>query len=226
MEPVLEFISSYENRIATVEDLMTTAYQATITSGGGFDILDEERENLRTVLQKTLAQNCSLRKKDFDQMLEKVLSQSNLQRKTIEQERNQIKGKVAKYLAEQKTLANSLRQQIVELSGLPLDKGNVDRIVENIKNTCMDKGQGLLAALKEFQAILGEFQKEQEAINLKLQRLMERGKSLNLQDLRQLKAAEALQERARDREQRRQEVGRLLTDFKQQRMASYRQQGE
>ena len=65
MEPVLELITSYENRIATVEELMTTAYRATVTSGGSFDILDEERERLKTGLQKTLARNCSLRKRDF-----------------------------------------------------------------------------------------------------------------------------------------------------------------
>ena len=44
MEPVLDLITSYESRIATVEELMTTAYQATVTSDGNFDILDEERE--------------------------------------------------------------------------------------------------------------------------------------------------------------------------------------
>ena len=41
MEPVLDLITCYESRIATVEELMTTAYQATETSDGSFDILKE-----------------------------------------------------------------------------------------------------------------------------------------------------------------------------------------
>ncbi len=83
MEPILDLITSYENRIATVEELMTTAYQATVTSDGSFDILDEERERLKTGLQKTLTKNCSLRRKDFDRLMEKILSDSNKNRVTI-----------------------------------------------------------------------------------------------------------------------------------------------
>ena len=126
MEPVLELITSYESRIATVEELMTTAYQATETSGGSFDILDEERERLKTGLQKTLAKNCSLRKRDFDCLLEQLLSDSNKNREAIEEERSRVREKVKEYLDEQKQLANYLRQQLVELAQEKTDKGSLD----------------------------------------------------------------------------------------------------
>src|SRR4030067_3344133 len=124
MEPVLELITSYESRIATVEELMTTAYQATVTSAWSFDVLDEERERLKTGLQKTLARNCSLRKRDFDCLLEQLLSDSNKNRGAIEQERSRVREKVKEYLDEQKQLAICLRQQIVELAREKIDKSS------------------------------------------------------------------------------------------------------
>jgi hypothetical protein len=222
MEPVLDLITSYESRIATVEELMTTAYQATVTSDGSFDILDEERERLKTGLQKTLAKNCSLRKKDFDRLLERVLSNSNKNRGAIEEERSRVREEVKEYLDEQKQLANYLRQQLVELAQEKKDKGCLDAIIGNIKATYEDKGQRLFTMLREFQLHLEAFQREQEEINHKLQRLVDRGESLSLEDLRQLEAAKARQERKADRQLRREEVDRLLSHFRQQRQESRR----
>jgi hypothetical protein len=222
MEPVLDLITSYESRIATVEELMTTAYQAAVTSDGSFDVLDEERERLKTGLQKTLAKNCSLRKKDFNRLLEKVLSNSNKNREAIEEERSRVKEKVKEYLDEQKQLANYLRQQLVELTQEKKDKGCLDAIIGNIKATYEDKGQRLFAMLRDFQLHLEAFQREQEEINRKLQRLVDRGEFLSLEDLRQLEAAKARQERKADRELRREEVDRLLSHFRQERQESRR----
>jgi hypothetical protein len=218
MEPVLDLITSYESRIATVEELMTTAYQDAVTSDGSFDVLDEERERLKTGLQKTLARNCSLRKKDFDHLLERVLSNSNKSREAIEEERSQVREKVKEYLDEQKQLANYLRQQLVELAQEKTDKGCLDAIIGNIKATYEDKGQRLFAMLRDFQLHLEVFQREQEEINHKLQRLVDRGESLSLEDLRQLEATKARQDRRVIRELRREEVDRLLSHFRQQRL--------
>ena len=220
MEPVLELITSYESRIATVEELMTTAYQATETSGGSFDILDKERERLKTGLQKTLARNCSLRKKDFNCLLEQLLSDSNKNRVAIQEEQNRVREKVKEYLDEQKQLSNSLRQQLVELAQEKTAKGSLDAVIGNIRAMYENKGQPLFALLRDFQQRLKDFQREQEEINCKLQRLVDRGESLSLEDVRQLEAAEALQKRATDRELRREEVDRLLSHFRQQRQES------
>src|SRR4030067_2773351 len=135
MEPVLELITSYESRIATVEELMTTADTATVASGGSFEILDEERERLKTGLQKTLAKNCSLRKRDFDCLLEQLLSDSNKNREAIEEERSQVREKVKEYLDEQKQLANYLRQQLIELAQEKADNDCLDTVIGNIKAT-------------------------------------------------------------------------------------------
>ncbi len=218
MEPVLELITSYENRISTVEELMTKAYHATVTSSGSFDILDEERGKLKTGLQNTLARNCSLRKKDFNLLIESVLSDSNRNREAIEKERDRVRETVREYLDEQKRLANCLQKQIVGLAGDGMDKDCLETIISNIKTTYEDRGKRLFAMLREFQLHLEAYQKEQQEINRTLQRLVDRGQALRLEDLRQLDATKADQDRKIDRELRREEVDRLLAHFKQRRL--------
>jgi hypothetical protein len=218
MEPVLELITSYENRISNVEELMTKAYDATVTSDGSFDILDEEREKLKTGLQNTLARNCSLRKKDFNLLIENVLYASNRNREAIERERDRVRETVREYLNEQKRLANCLRQQIVELAGDTMDKDCLDKIMGKIKATYEDRGQRLFTMLREFQLRIEAYQKEQQEINRTLQKLVDRGQALRLEDLRRLDGAKADQDRKIDRELRREEVDRLLAHFKQRRL--------
>jgi predicted phage tail protein len=223
MEPVLDLITSYESRIATVEELMTTAYQATVTSDGSFNILDEERERLKTGLQKTLTKNCSLRRKDFNRLIERVLFDSNENRVAIQEEQSRVREKVKEYLDEQKQLSNYLRQQLVELAREKTAKGSLDAAIGNIRAMYENKGQQLFATLRDFQQRLKDFQREQEEINHNLQRLMDRGESLSLEDLRQLEASEACQDRKAGRELRREEVDRLLSHFRQQRQESSHQ---
>ena len=84
------------------------------------------------------------------------------------------------------------------------------------------KGQRLFAMFRDFQIHLEAFRKEQEEINHKLQRLVDRGEFLSLEDLRQLEATKAQQQRKVDRELRREEVGRMLSHFRQQRQEGRR----
>jgi hypothetical protein len=223
MEPVLDIITSYGNRISTVEDLISTAYEATIASESSFGALDEERERLKSSLQKTLAKNCSLRRKDFSRLMEGVLSESNGEREAIEEERGRLRDKVKEYLNEQKELVNCLREQILELTQEKADKSGLDAVINNIRAAYEGTGQQLFAVLRDFQLHLDVFQREQADINHKLQGLMERGESLSIEDLRQLEAGEACQDRKVERELRREKVGRLLAHFKQQRQEISRQ---
>jgi len=91
-----------------------------------------------------------------------------------------------------------------------------------IKAAYQERGQEMFATLRNFQLRLESFQVEQEEINHKLQRLVERGESLSLEDLRQLEATKAGQERRAERELRRQEVERLLAHFKDRRQGGSR----
>jgi uncharacterized protein YjgD (DUF1641 family) len=155
--------------------------------------------------------------------MERVLSDSNKNRIAIQEEQSRVREKVKEYLDEQKQLSNYLRQQLVELAQEKTAKGSLDAAIGNIRAMYENKGQQLFATLRDFQQRLKDFQREQEEINHKLQRLVDRGESLSLEDLRQLEATKAYQDRKADRELRREEVDRLLSHFRQQRQESSHQ---
>jgi hypothetical protein len=219
-ELVLDLITSYENRILTVEELITTAYQTTTTSEQSFGDLDKERERLEADLQEILAKNCSLRRKDFNHLMKRVLADSERTRGKIEEEQKCLRERVREYLKEQKELATSLRRQLVEQVGENTDKSSLDAVIGTIKTMYQETGHKLVAMLREFQSHIKAFCREQEELNRKLQRLMERGESLCIEDLRELEAGKACQDRKAERELRRQEVEKLLANFKQNRESS------
>ena len=222
MGPIIELINSYESRIATVEELMTKAYQATVAPQGSLDLLDEKREQLKADLQKNMAGHCSLSKKDFDGLLERVLAGSNQKREAIDNERRRVREQVMKYLNEHKQLADYLRRRLAGPAGENTDNVTLNTMIAIIRTRYEDTGQRLFAALSEFQSHLEAFRREQAEINTRMQRLADRGESLTVEDLRQLEAAPAELEMKADRGPRREEVDRLLANFRQQRLESRR----
>ena len=72
--------------------------------------------------------------------------------------------------------------------------------------------------LRELKLHLEAYQNEQQEINHSLQRLVERGELLKLEDLRQLEAGRARQERKTERNLRRAEVNGMLTSFNRRRL--------
>jgi hypothetical protein len=100
------------------------------------------------------------------------------------------------------------------------DKSSLDAVIGTIKTMYQERGHKLVAMLREFQSHMEAFRREQEELNRKLQRLMERGESLCIEDLRELEAGKACQDRKAERELRRQEIEKLLANFKQNRESS------
>jgi hypothetical protein len=220
-ELVFDLITSYENRISTVQDLIGTAYQSAVTSEQTLGDLDKDRERLKGGLQRVLAKNCSLRKKDFNHLMQRVLADSERRRGEIEEEQEGVRQKVNEYLREQKELAISLRQQLVEQRVEEnTHKSSLEAVISRIRTMYQGTGQQLFAMLRDFQSHLAAFRREQQEMNHKLQRLVDRGESLGIEDVRQLEAARTHQNRQAERELRREEVERLLTHFKQQRRES------
>jgi regulator of replication initiation timing len=219
-ELLLDLVTSYNNRISTVEELITTAYRATASSDNGLAELDRERERLRISLQETLTKNCSLRRKDFNILMEKMLSDSEGKRREVEDEQKQVKENLREYLNEQRELAAHLRKQLLEFAQDKGDNDGLSSIISQFKTACQDKGGQVFALLRNLQSHLETLSREQEGINHQLQRLVNRGESLRVEDLRQLQAARTRQDRKATRELRRQEVERLLYHFKQQRQGT------
>lgn len=215
-ELVADLILSYQNRISAVDELLNTAYH-TVSSNASFIELDKERERLTSSLRETLVKNCSLRRKDFNNLIEKVLCDPDKRRKEIEEEQKQVRERLKEYLDEQKKLASSLRQRLLEFTQGQVDKDSLGVIITDFKATYQDKGEQVLTMLRNFQSHLDIFQREQEEVNGRLQRLVDTGQSLTIEDLSKVEAVKARRERKADRELRRENVERLLLHFKEQR---------
>ncbi len=222
-ELVLDIVTCYENRISMVEEVVTGEYYTTTTLDASLAAVAEERARLKASLQEILARNCSLRRKDFSTLMERITSEFESSRRELEEERKYVREGLKGYLDEQKQLVASLRQQLVDFACEKGDKDALETTITTIKVAYQHKGQQVFALLRDFQLRLEAFRREQEEINQKLQRLVERGESLKLEDLRQLEVTKAGQERKAERELRRHEVERLLAHFQQQRQESSRQ---
>lgn len=216
-ELVLDVVTCYENRISLVEELIAGDYYTTVALDARLAEVAGERARLMTGLQEILASNCSLRKKDFNALMERIACEAERMKRELEEERESAREGIKRYLSEQKQLVTRLRQQLLDFACEKVGRDVLGATIASIAAAYQDRGGEMFAALRGFQLRLESFQAEQLELNHKLQRLVERGGSLKLEDLRQLEAARFGQERRLERELRRQEVEKLLAHFNQQR---------
>ena len=221
-EVVLDIINSYQDRVSIVENMITTAYEATVASDESLALLEMERKTLSVDLRERLVKNHSLRRKDFDVLMERILVGSEGKRGKIEQEWKLIRGKLKEYLDQQKELVASLREGLAKIGKEELAEATFGVVIGDFRVTSQDRGEQILTLLRDFQCHLGVFLNEQREVNGELQRLVDIGESLRLEDLRCLEIARARQDRKMDRELRREDIESLLTHFRQQRQVNRR----
>jgi len=221
-EVVLDIINSYEDRVSMVENMITTVYEANVASDESLALLDMERKTLYVDLRERLVKNHSLRRKDFDVLMERILVDSEGKRGKIEQEWKLIRRKLKEYLDQQKELVASLREGLAKIGQEDLAKDMLGVVIGDFKVASQDRGEQILTLLRDFQFHLGVFLNEQREVNGELQRLVDIGESLRLEDLRCLEITKARHDRKMDRELRREDIERLLTHFRQQRQANRR----
>jgi small-conductance mechanosensitive channel len=214
---VLELITSYENTISSVEELITASYSATVASDDGLDELAGEREKLTQNLQEALAKNCSLRRKDFNSLMERMLSTSEQKRREIEDERRLAGNMLRSFLEEQKELVASARERLIRFTQEGGNRNSLEAIISELKAVTQEKGERVFSQLRCYQWRLDVFRREQEEINRNLQRLLDRGTFLKFEDIRHLEAASDRQKRRACTEMRREDVERLLAHYSQQR---------
>jgi len=213
-ELVLDVVGCYENRVSMVEELAAEEYYNTPTLDASLATVSEESARLETSLRDILARNCHVRRKDFCALMERYTAERERGRRELEEERERIRGSLIGYLDEQKQSATSLRQQLVDFHCGKTGRDAVESTMAMFKAACRERGEEMLATIRSFQLRLVCFRVEQEEMNHKLQRLVDRGESLRLEDLRRLEAVKAGEERRVGRELRRQEVEGLLAHFR------------
>jgi metal-responsive CopG/Arc/MetJ family transcriptional regulator len=203
-------IDSYEIRIQDIESLFSTSLQ--ILEGFQEAFLDtkQERNKINTQLRDTLARNESLRRKDFDNMMQGILS-------IQDQREKEIRNLLHNYLNEQKEMAQALRNKFGELK-VSLVKGKARRVEEfqALIKEILDRQE---VRKKEVVSRLEEFQKEQKAVESRLKDLLAKGRETRIRDfkymLKEIKAKD--KERLARRNERKKEVRHLLGKFKKER---------
>lgn len=203
---VNDVVSSYEARIQTIGAIFDTTHQIIEDFQDSFLDTKEEREKVNAELRESLAQKESLRKKDFDHMMRGILSTQDAREKEV---RNLLKG----YLSEQKEVAKTLRDDLAKVKDA-LAGGEAERVKEFqalMKGTFAGQDE----RKNEVTSMLKEFQKEQQEMSTRLKELLAKGRDLRIRDLKlMLKAFKAQhEERIIRREERREEIRSMLSDF-------------
>jgi len=212
MKNIVEnIISSYETRIQSIGSIFDTTHQLLEGFQDSFFDTKQEREKLNAELRENLAKNESLRRKDFNRMMEGVFSVQN-ERET------EVKELLNKYINEQKEIAYSLRDNLVKVKDV-LAQGEAERFKEfwgMIKKIFAGQEQ----RKEEVISKLKEFQQEQHQMAKRLRILLAKGKELRIKDLKSmLKEFKAQhKERMMRQEQRKKEVHSMLGEFKKERI--------
>ena len=210
-ENVLEnIISSYEARIQSVESFFEVTghifhdFQESLLSTRA------EREKINNQLRENLAQNGSLRKKDFDRMMSVISSY-------LDESEQEVRQLSHKYLNEQTKLAQQLREGLRNfkdalIQGQAQEVGELQTLIRQIL-TRQDESK------IEVTSKLKEFQQGQQQTSKMLGDLLAKGKELRIRDFKatlgEFKRQRA--ERIAYQERRRREVKDMLSEFKAKR---------
>ena len=203
-------ISSYEARIQSIGAIFDSTHQ--LLEGFQDGLLDTrgEREKINAELRENLARNESLRKKDFDNMMQDILSAQ-------EQREKQVKSLLKNYLNEQREIANALGESLGNVKDA-LSKGETQRVKEfqaTITEILAEQEQ----RKQEVSSELKEFQKNQHEMAKRLKELLAKGRKLRIKDLKSVLAEFKIQhkERIAQQKERKEEVQNMLGGFKKER---------
>jgi len=176
MKNIVEnILSSYEMRIQSIGAIFDTTHQLLQTFQDSFLDTKQQREKLKAELRKNLAKNGSLRKKDFDRMMQDILSNQDRREEEVRELLNS-------YLNGQQEMAHSLRNNLAKVKDA-LAKGEAQRakefqaVIKDILARQEKRKQEAIFKLKEFQ-------EEQRQIAKRLEELLAKGRELRAKDLK------------------------------------------
>jgi len=216
-ESVLEnIISSYESRIQSVETFFE------ITGPIFQDFQDSllntraEREKINNQLREKLAQNGSLRKKDFDRMMGIISSY-------LDESEKEVRQLSQKYLNEQTKLIQRLREGLRDFKDA-LTEGQAEKVRELqivIKEILSKQNESKI----EVTSKLKDFQQGQQQTSTMLKALLAKGEALRIRHFKAMlgEFKKQRKERTACQERRRQEVKDMLDEFKTKRTQTEQQ---
>jgi len=210
---VEEIIYSYEERLQSISIIIDNTQTVLGEFQESISNTNQEKETLKIQLRDTLARNESLRKKDFDVMMNAILiSQDDRER--------EVRSLLNNYLMEQREVARQLKENLGSFKDA-LNKNNIGRIKE-FHGMLQDILKKQEERKTEVTAKLKAFQKEQGELSLTLGELLSKGRDLRTKDLKtMLKQFEAQsRERAAQQQERKEDVQKMLSTFREKRRES------
>ena len=156
-----EIIGSYEARVSSVEQIIEATHEMLEAFRG-------QREAMRTQLRETLARASSLRRRDFDAMMQGILARQ-------EEREKAVKRMVKAYLREQREMAMGLRERLAKSESEGI--GDFKEMVAGIQARQMERE-------REIKALLADFQREQGEMMSALRGLLTNGDSMRVSDFK------------------------------------------
>ena len=158
-----EVVFSYESRISEVGIIIDNTYR----------ILEEfktKRNEMSNQLKENLAKKGSLRKKDFDSMMEEILSRQDEREK-------QVKDLLRTFLEEQKEVAQTIKKNLAEGEKVRID--DFKKILQDIQTRQKARENKVSIALMTFQ-------KEYKEVAKSLHNLLNKGEAIRIKDFKEM----------------------------------------
>jgi hypothetical protein len=208
-------ISSYEARIQSIDVFFETAGQIVQDFQDSLLNTRAEREKINSQLRDSLARNASLRRKDFDRMMDIISSYA-------EQSEQEVRQLSRKYLGEQTKLVRQLRESLQEFRDA-LTEGRAEKVreIQILIREILSKQD---ECRNKVTSKLEQFQQGQRQTSKMLKELLAKGEKLRIRDFKGMLAEFKKQRRKREtcREQRRRQVRDMLGRFKAERTEAER----
>jgi len=208
-------VASYEARSRSIGSLFDTTHQILEGFQNSFFDTRQEREKINDQLRENLTKNESLRRKDFDLMMQDILSAQ-------EERERQVREGLNTYLAEQREMIHTLGDNLAKFKDA-LAGGEAHRVKE-----FQALIQEILAKQderkNEVTSQLKEFQKQQQELAKTLKELLAKGRELRIKDLKRMlgEFQARRQERLAGQGERRRDVRDILEELKNDRLVAGR----
>lgn len=190
MEKILkDIVTSYDNGISEVRTIIENSYQMLEEYQNDIVQSKEDREKIKAQLREALTNQQHLRRKDFDQMIEKISGGITNRKEEIEKNQHIIREELRGYLDQQNDIASTLRERLSRSS---------DHLKENESNRLRDfkiflkdlqtqqekRGEEVRKMLDGFRKELEVYRAEQMLMSQTLRDLLSKGNSLRIRDFK------------------------------------------
>lgn len=184
-----DLVFSYQSRISTVSTIIENTNQL-------LEDFKTRRNEMSNQLKETLAKEESLRKKDFDKMMNNILPRQDEREK-------EVKNLLKTFFEEQKEIAEVIKKNLAEGKKVRID---------NFKKKLQDIQAKQKTRENEVKTALMEFQEEYKEMAESLRSLLNKGETVRIKDFKEMvKNIRARQiERTKD-------VRKKLAEFKEER---------